>query len=151
MLKKLATVNPNARWWIKGDGTDVVKGLWESVSGEWSGDIDLNDGKLSQLYKEFQNRLAWVKCIGIGNIATEKIKEHAVNKGFRGQLSKLGICNFWCITGTLLSACILCILIINQMCQHLVLFYTKLQAANQSYQEHLSAGHTSEQSMFSIS
>ena len=46
-----------------------------SVSGEWSGDIDLNGGKLSQLYKEFQDRLAWVKCIGIGNITTEQIKE----------------------------------------------------------------------------
>ena len=75
MLKKLAAVNPNARWYIKGDGTDVVKGLWESVSGEWSGDMDLNDGKLSQLYKESQDRLAWVKCIGIGNITTEQIKE----------------------------------------------------------------------------
>ena len=62
VLKKLATVNSNARLWIKGDGTDV-KGLWESVSGEWSGDTDLNDGKLNQLYKEFQDQLAWVKCI----------------------------------------------------------------------------------------
>ena len=75
MLKKLAALNPSARWWIKGDGTDVVKGLWESVSGEWSGDIDLNDGTLSQLYKECQDRLAWVKSIGIGNITTEQIKE----------------------------------------------------------------------------
>ena len=33
MLKKLANVNPNSRWWIKGDDTDVIKGLWESVSG----------------------------------------------------------------------------------------------------------------------
>ena len=68
-------MNPNARWWIKGDGTDVVKGLWESVSGEWSGDIDLNDGKLNQLYKEFQDRLAWMKCIGISDVTSEQIKE----------------------------------------------------------------------------
>jgi len=46
-------LNPDAHWWIKGDGTDVVKGLWESVSGQWAGEIDINDGKLKQLYKEF--------------------------------------------------------------------------------------------------
>ena len=77
VLKKLAAVNPNARWWIKGNGTDVVKGLWESASGECSGDTDLNDGKLNQLYKEFQDRLASVKCIG--NITTEQIKEQLTN------------------------------------------------------------------------
>ena len=76
MLKKLAAINPNARWWIKGDGTDMVKGLWESVSGEWSGDVDLNDGKLNQLYKEFKDRLAWVKCMAIGDIPPEQIKKH---------------------------------------------------------------------------
>ena len=44
MLEKLVSINPTARWWIKGDGTDVIKGLWQSVTGEWSGDVDLNDG-----------------------------------------------------------------------------------------------------------
>ena len=24
----------------------MLKGLWKSVSGEWAGDVDLNDGKL---------------------------------------------------------------------------------------------------------
>lgn len=41
VLRKLASVSSNSRWWIKGDGTDVTKGLWESVSGKWDGDIDL--------------------------------------------------------------------------------------------------------------
>jgi len=34
VLEELALLNPNARWWIKGDGMDEVKGLWESVTGE---------------------------------------------------------------------------------------------------------------------
>ena len=34
ILKKLATLNVNSRWWIKGDGMDVLKGVWESVSEE---------------------------------------------------------------------------------------------------------------------
>lgn len=40
-----------------------------------SGDIDLNDGKLNQLYKEIQDRLVHVKCIGIGGVTSEQIKE----------------------------------------------------------------------------
>ena len=65
MLKKLVSVNPTARWWIKGDGTDVVKGLWQSVVGEWSGDVDLNDGKLQHQYAEFQATLTWIDKIGL--------------------------------------------------------------------------------------
>ena len=45
-LDELVSLNPNAQWWIKGDGTDIVKGLCQSVSGQWSGDVDLDDGKL---------------------------------------------------------------------------------------------------------
>ena len=75
VLKKLSEVNPNARWWIKGDGTDVVKGLWESVSGQWSGDVDLNDGKFDELYKKFQDQIAWVKSIGLENATPDQIKE----------------------------------------------------------------------------
>ena len=60
MLNKL---NVNSRWWIKGDGTDVSKGLWESVSGEWAGDVDLNDGKLQQAYEQHQDRIKRLKVL----------------------------------------------------------------------------------------
>ena len=36
-LDELVSLNPNAQWWIKGSGTDIVKGLCQSVSGQWSG------------------------------------------------------------------------------------------------------------------
>ena len=75
MLRKLAALNPDAHWWIKGDGTDVVKGLWESVSGQWAGDVDLNDGKVKQLYKEFQDRITWVKRMGLDRATIEQIQE----------------------------------------------------------------------------
>ena len=67
VLEKLVSVNPTARWWIKGDGTDVVKGLWESVSGDWGGDVDLNDGKLQKLYKDLQDTLTWISSIGLNS------------------------------------------------------------------------------------
>ena len=65
MLEELVSLSPDARWWIKGDGTDVVKGLWQSASGEWSGDADLNDGKLYQQFKIFCERKERMNSIGM--------------------------------------------------------------------------------------
>lgn len=45
----------------------MLKGLWESVSGEWAGDVDLNDGKLQQAYEQHQDRIKWLKSIGLQN------------------------------------------------------------------------------------
>ena len=65
MLHKVFESDPNTRWWIKGDGVDVVKGLCESVKGQWSGDVDLNDGQLDVLYQEYQLWLNTAKQIGL--------------------------------------------------------------------------------------
>ena len=65
MLHKAFESDPNTRWWIKGDGVDVVKGLCESVKGQWSGDVDLNDGQLDVLYQEYQLQLNTAKQIGL--------------------------------------------------------------------------------------
>ncbi len=46
---------PDTSWWIKGDAVDLVEGLGESVRGEWSGDVDLHDGKLQQLFQQYQS------------------------------------------------------------------------------------------------
>lgn len=51
---------PDACWWIKSDGCDVVAGLTESMKSEWGGDTDLGDGELQQQY---ENRLQLVKGI----------------------------------------------------------------------------------------
>ena len=65
VIERAATLNPDTWWWIKGDGVDVVKGLWESVKGQWAGDVDLNDGELQLLYQKLQNQLQWVEGIGL--------------------------------------------------------------------------------------
>jgi len=52
-----ATLPPDTSWWIKGDAVDLVVGLGESVSGEWSGDADLGDGHLQEMFKQYQRRL----------------------------------------------------------------------------------------------
>ena len=54
--------DPQACWWIKGDTVDVVK---ESTQGVWSGDTDLDDGELDQLYQSMQKRLAFIRSLGL--------------------------------------------------------------------------------------
>ena len=49
--------------------------LWESVSKEWAGDVDLNDGKLQPAYEQHQDRIKWVKSIGLQSQGTERIKQ----------------------------------------------------------------------------
>ena len=47
-----------------GDAVDLVAGLGESVKGEWSGDVDLGDGRLQEMFKEYQRRLQMIARIG---------------------------------------------------------------------------------------
>ena len=56
----------STNWWIKGDGCDIVPGLCESVQHKWSGDVDLNDGKLQAVYQIYLSRLQFVSTIGLG-------------------------------------------------------------------------------------
>ena len=63
--QKLAHINSNMGWWIKGDDTNVRKGLWESVSGKWGRDSDLDDGTLECLYKQYENKLNLVNGLGL--------------------------------------------------------------------------------------
>ena len=59
--------NPEASWWIKGDGVDVVKGLFESTKGLWSGDVDLDDAALKQKFREMCERLSFVRGLGLSS------------------------------------------------------------------------------------
>ncbi len=52
--------------WIKGDAVDLVPGLGDSVRGDWSGDVDLNDGRLQLMFLEYQERLEEIKQFGVG-------------------------------------------------------------------------------------
>lgn len=63
-MDSAAKANPDVYWWIKGDGCDVVGGLGESVSGVWSGDVDLNTGDLQRSYDVYKSKLALILGIG---------------------------------------------------------------------------------------
>jgi len=51
--------------WIKADGADLLSGLGESVKGEWSGDVGLNDGYTQQLYKSYRKQLDFLDGISV--------------------------------------------------------------------------------------
>ena len=67
VLDRANEAHPGVWWWVKGDGTDVIAGLGESVKHVWSGDVDLTNGKLQALYDEYlQRRSFWVEGRGGG-------------------------------------------------------------------------------------
>ena len=61
VLDEATSVHPNSWWWIKADGCDLVSGLTGSVSGEWSGDINLNPEVLEKLFKEYKEHINFLK------------------------------------------------------------------------------------------
>ena len=66
MLDEAAQVHPNSWWWIKADGCDIVTGLAESVSGEWSGDVNLHEEVLENMLKEYRERQEFLMGTGLG-------------------------------------------------------------------------------------
>ena len=54
---------PDTDWWIKSDGCDIVAGLTESTRSEWTGDVDMGDGKLQKQYHDYVKRIELVKGI----------------------------------------------------------------------------------------
>ena len=64
VLKRAQKSNPKSRWWIKADATDMQKGLRESVKREWTGDVDLGDGKKEALHKEYMEKVRLINGLG---------------------------------------------------------------------------------------
>lgn len=61
VLKQAKNSNPQGRWWIKADAFDVRKGSRESMRGTWSGDEDVGNGSLKNLYTDYKTRCVFVK------------------------------------------------------------------------------------------
>jgi len=57
-LDLLKSSNPNGRFWIKIDATDIKSCIMESQRKVWDGDEDLGDGKLEALRDEYEERMA---------------------------------------------------------------------------------------------
>ena len=70
MLDEAHRTHPNAWWWVKGDGCDLVSGVCESTKLEWSGDVDLNDGDVQKAYEVYRQRLTLIDGVGLGDRLT---------------------------------------------------------------------------------
>ena len=87
VLDEAASVHPNLWWWIKPDGCDLVKGLTESVNGEWSGNVNLYPEALEKLFTEYKERVKFLDGLELkdrvnsvtvqGELAT--VKEQIIN------------------------------------------------------------------------
>ena len=60
---KLKEANPDGRFWLKLDGTDVKTALMESMKGVWNGDADIGDGTLQMTRKEYDERIKSVNAL----------------------------------------------------------------------------------------
>ena len=47
------------------DSCDLTAGLFESVCGKWSGDVDINDGKVAELHQLCQSHQKFCECLGL--------------------------------------------------------------------------------------
>ena len=56
-LDEASRVHPNARWWIKADGCNIISGLEESTRLEWNGDVDFGTSEVQVLHKLYCDRL----------------------------------------------------------------------------------------------
>lgn len=59
-LDQLKKSNPDDRFWLKLDATDIKVGLMVSQRNVWNGDVDLNDGRLEKLRQEYDCRLSMI-------------------------------------------------------------------------------------------
>lgn len=57
---ELKEVNPEGRFWLKLDATDMKEALMESMRGVWNGDVDLGDGKSKELRDMYDDRVSLV-------------------------------------------------------------------------------------------
>lgn len=60
VLREGKRVHPDAWWWVKADGCDIVSGLKESTKKEWSGDVDLNNGEIHELHSQYIDSLRFL-------------------------------------------------------------------------------------------
>ena len=72
ILDKACTLHPQANWWIKGDGCDLVSGLEESLQQEWNGDVDVENGELQRLYRTYQDHLKMIENLTMNVFVRER-------------------------------------------------------------------------------
>ena len=143
VLDEAAKHHPDAWWWLKADGCDIVSGLCESTRGFWSGDVDLDDGKLEQEYAAYQD---WLK-----SIENLKLLHPPDDTKVFYQLTEIrkkiqdGLVFLY--SGTL-ALNIVSIDVVNSL--YINLFLTALQKAQANYEEKQTSSRIPEKTLFKL-
>lgn len=117
-----------------------MKGVWESTTGKWSGDVDLNDGQLECLQQQFKQQLKWAEGIGLESRSTPDKIRHDLSSAMEHTTTELEFIT----SGKLLFS-------ISSMGSLEMCFYcVGLQTAQAEYEEKLTSGHAAEQTMFAL-
>ncbi len=141
MLDEASIHHPDAWWWLKADGCDVVSGLAESTRGIWSGDVDLNDGDVERQYKKYQDRLLVIQNLQL------KMQQTAKDYAFRWTILSTSQKRTWnsCIPVSLTKFLL--------QCDYYLLLHTyvALQEAQCTYEEKvMSTSKVPEKTLFKL-
>ena len=74
-LDALKASNPDGRFWIKLDATDVKVAVMESGRRVWNGDEDLGDGIVERLKAEYDQRKEFSRSLGVGTRACNIVED----------------------------------------------------------------------------
>jgi cell division protein ZapA (FtsZ GTPase activity inhibitor) len=139
MMKEAFNSDPDVWWWVKGGGADVVKGVGESVRGIWSGDVDLNDGALDDLFLEYQKVLGETAQIGLGQRQHTAAISEDLTVAMGNLENYLTFISHSQLFSVMIGLTVLCIL-----------FILELLNSNTAFKEKLSVGTTTEKVMLEL-
>ena len=84
-MQQAKLTHPQGRWWIKADACDISRGLRESVMHEWSGDVDMGDGKVQEMHQSYTNKLKFINAMSLVDMPklVKELEEEMpeINKG----------------------------------------------------------------------
>ena len=118
---------------------DVVKGIRELVRGDWSGDVDLNDGAVNTSFQEYHGVLRETAQIGLG----QRRQSTAITEDLTAAMENLKDH----ITFIRQSKLLKVMITVNTSVHTLLL---ELSILNTAYEEKLSTGHFPEKSMLEL-
>ena len=74
-LDALKSANPDGRFWIKLDATDLRVAVMESGRHVWNGDVDLGDGELQKLRQNYDDRFKLLDSLKIQGVSVANMRQ----------------------------------------------------------------------------
>lgn len=78
-LDALKSANPDGRFWIKLDATDVKVAMMESGRRVWNGDVDLGNGELQKMRQQYDDRFKLLDGLKVQGVGVANMREKIPN------------------------------------------------------------------------